>query len=234
MAACQKLPAMNSWQPSWGLAILMVVVASWILYRYAAPKRWRDWTGAGLVQAFIIALYAEMYGFPLTLYVLTSVLGVDIPFTNISGHLWVTLLGYGAVGAMIEMALGYFFVVLGIILLARSWRDVYRASKENRLATTGTYAAVRHPQYLGIFVALFGQLVHWPTILTLVLFPFIVVAYVYLAKREERELLQRFGEAYRAYQRQVPMFVPRWGWWKQLWPRKRERPLARVWWRRKI
>lgn len=207
---------MNTWQPAWVLAILMIVVASWIFYRFAAPKRWRDWTGAGLVQAFIIALYAEMYGFPLTLYVLTSVLGVDIPFANISGHLWATLLGYGAVGAMIEMALGYVFVIFGIVLLARSWRDVYRASRENRLVTTGTYAVVRHPQYLGIFVALFGQLIHWPTILTLALFPFIVVAYVHLAKKEERELLQRFGEAYATYQRQVPMFLPRWGRWKRL------------------
>lgn len=220
---------MNGWHSAWLMAVLMIVVASWIFYRYAAPRRWRDWQGAGLVQAFIIALYAEMYGFPLTLYVLTSIFGVDIPYVNESGHLWATLLGYGAVGQMIEMVLGFTFVVIGVLLLARSWRDVYHASREGRLVSAGPYAAVRHPQYLGIFIALFGQLIHWPTIPTLVLFPFIVLAYVHLAKKEERELLNRFGETYREYQRQVPMFFPHRGRWKLLWvgnPDQDESPRA--------
>ena len=207
---------MSSWQSSWVLAILMIVLVSWFFYRYAAPKNWREWRGASLVQAFIIALYAEMYGFPLTLYVLTSVLGVEIPFVNMSGHLWATLLGYGTFGAYVEMFLGFAFVLLGIGVLATGWREVYRASREERMATTGPYAAVRHPQYTGIFLALFGQIIHWPTILTLVFFPLIVWVYVRLAKREEREMLATFGDAYRDYQRRVPMFFPHWGSWRRL------------------
>jgi methanethiol S-methyltransferase len=193
----------------WGIAILMMVVASWIFYRYAAPRRWRDWTGAGLVQAFIIALYAEMYGFPLTLYVLTGVLGLHIPILHMSGHLWAALLGYGELGAWIEMLLGWTFVLLGILMLAEGWRELYRAHREHRLETRGLYGVVRHPQYLGIFIALFGQLIHWPTIPTIALFPFIVLAYLLLARKEEVEMVAQFGELYRLYQRQVPMFLPR-------------------------
>lgn len=204
----------------WPLAILMIVFVSWLLYRYVAPKGWKEWSRAGLVQAFIIALYAEMYGFPLTLYVLTGFLGFDIPFMHQSGHLWATLLGLGPIGWMIEMIIAFVVIVAGVSLVVQAWREVYRARKEDRFATAGPYAVIRHPQYLGIFVALFGQLVHWPTIPTVVLFPVIVWAYVRLARREEREMVGRFGEAYCEYQESVPGFIPRAGQWRDLlWPR---------------
>ncbi len=200
----------------WGLVVIMVVIASWLLYRYAAPRGWREWRGAGLVQAFIIALYAEMYGFPLTIYLLTGFFGIDLPLTSYSGHLWATLLGYGAVGATIEMLLGVAFVFFGISLLIKGWREVYRASGEGRLATDGLYGVVRHPQYTGIFLAVFGQVIHWPTILTLVLFPVIVWTYVRLAKKEELQMIERFGNEYLVYQRRVPMFFPRSAQWQWL------------------
>lgn len=198
----------------WGLVIISVVIASWIFYRYAAPKSWKEWRGAGLVQAFIIALYAEMYGFPLTIYLLTGVLHIDLPLTGYSGHLWATLLGYGPGGAMVEMAIGWSFVLLGLAFLVEGWREVYRASGEGRLATGGLYGIVRHPQYAGIFLALFGQIIHWPTIITLALFPIIVGIYVHLALSEEKELVQKYGDQYRQYQRRVPMFFPA----RRKWP----------------
>jgi methanethiol S-methyltransferase len=200
----------------WWLAGLMIVIASWLLYRYVAPKGWREWGRVGLVQAFIIALYAEMYGFPLTIYVLTTVLGVQIPWLHVSGHLWATLLGFGDVGAVVEMLLGYVFVFLGIFLLVEGWRDLYHASRDGCLATDGLYGVMRHPQYTGIFLALFGQLIHWPTLPTLVLFPIIVWAYVRLARREEAGLIGRFGDEYLEYQRRVPMFFPRLREWRRL------------------
>ncbi|MBI4011593.1 MAG: isoprenylcysteine carboxylmethyltransferase family protein [Candidatus Rokubacteria bacterium] len=201
----------------------MMVIASWILYRYVAPRGWREWSRAGLVQAFIVALYAEMYGFPLTIYLLTGFLGVDIPWLHASGHLWASLFGWGDLGAMVEMVVGYGFVFFGLSLLAEGWREVYRARKENRPATSGLYAVVRHPQYTGIFLAVFGQLIHWPTIPTVALFPVIVWAYARLAKREEARMVEQFGEAYLAYRRDVPMFLPRRGEWRRLMAAARSR-----------
>jgi protein-S-isoprenylcysteine O-methyltransferase Ste14 len=200
---------------AWGLTLVMVVIVSWILYRYIAPQSWKEWSRAGLVQAFIIALYAEMYGFPLTIYLLTGWLGIKIPWLHQSGHLWAALFGWGDLGAMIEMLVGYTIVFIGISLLIEGWREVYLATKEGRLATDGLYGVVRHPQYAGIFLAIVGQLIHWPTIPTLVLFPVIVWAYYRLAKKEEQQMLAQFGTQYAAYQRHVPMFLPRRTDWKR-------------------
>lgn len=197
----------------WGLAAIMIVIASWFFYRYLAPKTWREWAGAGLVQAFIIALYAEMYGFPLTIYLMVRFFGLDS--THLNASLWSSLLGVGELGMLIAMVLGYGLLFVGIGLFAQGWRELYRAQKETRLATDGPYAFVRHPQYTGLFVGLFGEgVVHWPTIFSVALFPVIVLVYFLLARREERRVLQEFGDAYRDYMRRVPMFVPRvrqWG-----------------------
>ena len=209
------MPESVSHAGAWALSVIMIVVVSWIFYRYFAPKSWREWAGAGLVQAFIIALYAEMYGFPLTIYLLVRFFGIDR--VNLDANLWSTLLGMGQGGMMISMILGYGLVFLGIGLFAQGWRELYRAHQQKRLVTDGLYGVVRHPQYLGLFLGLFGEgVVHWPTVFSVGLFPVIVLAYALLARSEERRMVKEFGEAYRAYQRQVPMFIPRWGQWRQL------------------
>src|SRR6266404_188098 len=197
-----------TWTQLWPYAVLTIVIASWALYYFVAPVGWREWTGAGLIQAFIIALYAEMYGFPLTIYVLTTFLPIKIPLVHSSGHLWATLLGYGQNGAEVEMLFGYVFVGAGLVLVARGWVRVHSAS--HRLVIDGIYRLIRHPQYAGFFLAVFGQLVHWPTIPTLLLSPVIVWLYVRLARREEERLIAQFGPAYLEYRKRTPMFFPRW------------------------
>jgi len=195
----------------WGLAILMIIVAAWIIFRTLVPRSFKEWRNAGLVQAFIIALYAEMYGFPLTIYILTSFLGLDIPWLHMKGHLWATLLGLGNTGTIIEMIIGLAFVMGGIVLLFNGWYLIYKAQEKDELVTDGIYRYMRHPQYAGIFLALFGQLIHWPTLLTLLLFPVIALAYYRLSRKEEKAMIKRFGEGYKAYMGKVPMFFPKVG-----------------------
>ena len=200
---------------AWGLAIIFIVVVSWFFYRYFAPDSWREWVGAGVVQAFIIALYAEMYGFPLTIYLLVRFFGLDREY--VSTNLWSTLIGFGETGMFVSMLLGYAVAFVGIGLFAQGWRQVYRARQDNRLVTDGLYGYVRHPQYTGLFIALFGEgIIHWPTIFSVGLFPIVILVFTWLARKEERDMIDTFGEDYRTYRKQVPMFVPRLSQWREL------------------
>lgn len=206
---------MNS-QVLWGAAVISTVVVSWFFYRYVVPKSWREWARAGIVQAFLIAFYAEMYGFPVTLYLLARWFDLDVAGNFWDDNLWVVLTGTPA-AMLASMIAGYTIAFLGVVLLIAGWREVYHARQEGRLANTGPYALVRHPQYTGIFLALFGEgVVHWPTVFSLTAFPIIVIAYVLLARKEERQMIEQFGEEYRQYQRRVPMFWPRRGNWRTL------------------
>lgn len=193
---------------AWGIAAIVIVLISWIMYRWLAPRTWREWGSAGVVQAFIIALYAEMYGFPLTVYLLVRFF--DLDGSDLSANLWSSLLGVGEVGMLISMLLGYTVAVTGIGIFLQGWRELHRAHQQGLLATNGLYGLVRHPQYTGLFLILFGEgIVHWPTLFSVSLFPIIVLAYSLLARHEERQVIERFGEEYRAYQQEVPRFIPR-------------------------
>ncbi len=192
----------------WGLAAIVTVIASWLMYRYLAPQSWKEWTRAGVLQAFLIAFYAEMYGFPLTIYFLARFFGLDLAWTK-GGNLWAQLFGT-PVAHIVAMVLGYAIVFSGATLVADGWRRIHRARREEKLMTDGVYARMRHPQYTGLFLIVFGEgVVHWPTIVSVAAFPIIVLSYTLLARKEERQMLAKFGDEYREYQRRVPMFIPR-------------------------
>lgn len=199
---------------AWGIAAIMIVIVSWMFYRYFAPKSWREWASAGVVQAFIIALYAEMYGFPLTIYLFARFFGLDRH--NLNANLWTSLVGFGPTGMLISMLLGYALAITGIGIFIQGWRQLYRARQQNKLVTTGLYSMVRHPQYTGLFIALFGEgVVHWPTLFSVVLLPVIILAYFLLARSEEKQVIEQFGDEYLAYKMQVPMFFPKFGDWRK-------------------
>ena len=100
---------------AWGITLIVIVLVSWFFYRYFAPNNWREWVGAGAVQAFIIALYAEMYGFPLTIYLLVRFFGLDSEY--MSASLWSSFVGLGETGMLISMLLGYALAFIGIYRL---------------------------------------------------------------------------------------------------------------------
>ena len=161
-----------------------------------------------MLQAFIIAFYAEMYGFALTIYFLAGVFGLDLALAG-SGNLWAQLFGTPS-AHIVAMVIGYAIVFSGATLVADGWRRVHRARREEKLMTDGVYARIRHPQYTGLFLVVFGEgVVHWPTIISVAAFPIIVLSYTLLARREERQMLAKFGDEYRKYQRLVPMFIHR-------------------------
>ena len=116
-----------------------------------------------------------------------------------------------------ESVVGYTVAFVGIGLFAQGWRQVYRARQDGRLVNDGLYRYVRHPQYTGLFIAMFGEgIIHWPTIFSVGLFPLIVVVFTWLAWREEHDMINTFGEEYRTYQREVPMFLPSRKRWRDL------------------
>lgn len=203
--------------PAYGLWILVILNSAIFIifaFSFTKPKTSRDWRSFGAFSGFIIALFTEMYGFPLTLYLLSGWLSSRFPqldiFSHDAGHLWHTLLGLkGDPHFDVFHILSNILIFGGFILLASAWDVLYRTQRENKLATTGPYAYLRHPQYVAFILIMFGFLLQWATILTLLMFPILVWMYVRLAKREEREVRDQFGKEYEVYAMQVPAFFPR-------------------------
>jgi protein-S-isoprenylcysteine O-methyltransferase Ste14 len=194
---------------NWGLVITMVVISLFFIFKYIPMRTRLGKRSGGALMAFVVALFAEMYGFPLTIYLLAHFVGIEIPLDHISGHLLgdlITWLGLGN-GWFIVMLLSNLLLIAGIWLVFSGWEQVYRA--EGRLVTDGVYAWVRHPQYTGIFVITLGFMIQWPTLATLILWPFVIGMYVQLARREEQDVLKEFPVEYAEYRESTPMFFPR-------------------------
>ena len=208
---------MNGNSPAYGLWSLVVInslVFILFAFSFAKPRSSRDWRSLGMFSAFVVALFAEMYGFPLTIYLLSGWLAQRLPgmdlFSHDAGHLLETLLGWRA-----NPHFGPFHVLSNVLifagfwLLAKAWRVLYDAQRRGRLAASGPYAHVRHPQYVAFIVIMFGFLLQWPTLVTVAMFPVLAWLYARLAKREEQDASREFGEAYRRYAQMTPAFVPR-------------------------
>lgn len=200
----------------WSLVILNSIVFIIFAFSFAKPQSSRDWRSFGAFSAFLVALFAEMYGYPLTIYLLSGWLtsrfpGVDF-LSHDAGHLLEMMFGWRANPHFGPFHfLSFVFIGGGFWLLAVSWKVLYEAQRAHRLATSGPYARVRHPQYIGFVLIMTGFLFQWPTIVTLAMYPVLVFMYARLSKREEAEMLAQFGDAYRQYRDTVPAFIPKLG-----------------------
>lgn len=200
----------------WPLVLINTAVFVIFAFSFARPHTGRDWRSFGGFAAFVVALFTEMYGFPLTIYLLSGWLGsrypAGDPLSHTNGHLWETFFGWQGDPHLNPLHLLSNVVIGGgFIVLAAAWDVLYKAQKAGRLATPGLYAHLRHPQYVGFILIMLGFLLQWPTLITLVMFPILVTMYVRLARREERETAATFGAEYARYAAHTPAFFPRLG-----------------------
>jgi protein-S-isoprenylcysteine O-methyltransferase Ste14 len=198
----------------WGLVAINSLIFIVFAFSFFKPNTARDWRTFGGFSAFVVALFAEMYGFPLTLYLLSGWLQTRFPQVNLlnhdSGHIWWTMTGqHGNPHLAFPHVASIVLIFGGFYLLSISWHVLYEAQRAGQLATTGPYAKVRHPQYIAFVVIMTGFLLQWPTLVTIVMFPILVAMYVRLARQEEHDSEQRFGQAWRDYAAHTPRFIPR-------------------------
>jgi protein-S-isoprenylcysteine O-methyltransferase Ste14 len=200
----------------WLLVIINSAVFILFAFTFFKPQTKRDWRSFSAFSAFIVALFVEMYGFPLTIFLLSGWLQSRAPGTDLlghdAGHLWQTVFGIrGNPHFGVLHLLSFVLLIGGFWILSAAWPVLYRAQKQGRLATEGVYARVRHPQYVGFVLIMLGFLFQWPTLLTLAMFPVLVFMYVRLSLTEERQTEREFGQAWRDYAARTPRFLPRFG-----------------------
>ncbi|MDP2730510.1 MAG: isoprenylcysteine carboxylmethyltransferase family protein [Dehalococcoidales bacterium] len=205
--------SMIPWGP-WGQGVTVaaaVLIFTFFTLGYILPLGRRDWRSAGAFQAFIIALFTEMFGIPLTVYVLSGAFGGVLSLKS-GDHLLArgiaTLTSMDVETAIVgAMALSLLMLMAALTLIFWGWKEIYNA--RGQLVTGGIYRHLRHPQYAGIWIFIAAWLVQWPTIITILLAPVLFLTYYWLCRREEAALAKEFGDEYQHYRQRVPMFLPR-------------------------
>lgn len=202
---------MDNGYGNWLFVIFNIVIFLFFIKSAFKPRTKTDWTTFRSMGAFIVALFAEMYGFPLTIYLLTSFFGnrLGLDYTHDKGHILTTLLGLkGDPHFDIFHIISNVFIIGGIILLGKAWEVLYKAQKDHRLATTSIYTYIRHPQYGAFILIIFGFLLQWPTLITLIMAPILIWRYIRLSNTEEKEMAATFGADYRRYKEETPGYFP--------------------------
>ena len=200
------------WYGNWADVLLISAIFLTFVLGLAWPRGTAQWRNAGLCSAFLISLFVEMFGLPLTIFLLSPLINVPILAFDLGrSHLWAYVLDRSGViplglGVYLVMTISMALIAIGMSLLALGWVQVFGARHE--LVTSGIYRFVRHPQYLGLILVLVAFNIQWPTLLTLLMAPLLIVAYIRQARREDAALAAVFGTAFLDYAVRVPAFVP--------------------------
>lgn len=198
----------------WFVVVFNVLLFLFFTISFIKPKKRFEWRSMGAFIGFIVALFTEMYGFPLTIYLLSTWMGKSYPvldpFAHSSGHLVLVFLGlaYSGNALVVLHLISNGIIFFGFSLMYLGWMRIYK-SEGKSIVTDGVYAYVRHPQYVGIFLITIGFLIQWPSLTTLIMWPILIFAYYRLAMREERDVERQFGEEFIEYKEKVSAFIPR-------------------------
>ena len=198
----------------WMLVILNSAIFIFFAFSFTKPQTKTDWRTLGAFSAFIVALFTEMYGFPLTIYFLSGWLSENYPdidfLVHENGHLLHIFFGFEGNAHFDPLHIvSNVLIIMGFFILSSAWNVLHKAQKTKTLADSGWYARCRHPQYVAFILIMFGFLLQWPTIPTLVMFPILVVVYVQLANREEEKVISEFGDEYLSYMSNTPAWLPK-------------------------
>lgn len=197
---------------NWLMVLINIILFLYFLKTVFKPKTKTDWRSYRALGAFFVALFAEMYGFPLTIYLMTSFFGnrfLNLDFSHNNGHILNTIFGIkGDPHFSPFHIVSYALIFGGFLLIAKSWEVLYKAQKEDKLATTGAYHFIRHPQYLGFILIIAGFLFQWPTLITLFMAPILIIRYIRLGKEEEKAVAKKFGHEYALYKNETPAYIP--------------------------
>jgi protein-S-isoprenylcysteine O-methyltransferase Ste14 len=183
-------------------AVLYGVVLLFIPFYKKMDKKPR-----GAYIAFIIAFALEMHGIPFSMYLISWIVGHNLPEGILWGHTLVEQIGFTGMYINIGCA------VVALALILNGWYNIYKKywSKETgkgTLVTSGIYKYIRHPQYTGLLLMSLGMLIEWATLPMLIMYPIMVVLYVRLAKKEERDMQSEFGNDYSEYMKKTKRFIP--------------------------
>ncbi|MCJ7428838.1 MAG: DUF1295 domain-containing protein [Candidatus Nanohaloarchaeota archaeon QJJ-5] len=175
-------------QGRWDLVALNIGIfllfAAPLLIGLKGQVNWQT-SSLGIYAAFMVSMFVEMYGVPLSIYLSAAALT-----TTTGSHPHDVILSFDLLGQSFAMTpwkvIGLGITVLGCLIVAIGWYTLYRSDES--FVTDGIYQYSRHPQYLGLIMIVAGWFIHWPSLLTLAMLPVLVYVYYRLSVSEEQHL----------------------------------------------